>query len=137
MSEEKRVNERIGTASYNFGRITALGQAVHATTEGDGQVRIDVSASVEFIGEIIAVLLRNDDVKNCALLRYAYYLDADNNIPPEEKPRKMLYTYDLAVSTFFEDEMKELEKLRDKAREQEITIENLSYALSVREGGRG
>ena len=136
MSEEKRVCERIETTSYSFERITAPGQAVHATTEGDGHVRIDISGSVEFIGEIIAVLLRNENVKNFTLIRYAHYLDADNNIPPIEKLRKMIYTYNLAKSTLFEDEMKELKKLREKVREQEITIENLSYALSVREGGR-
>lgn len=136
MSEEKRVNERIETTSYSFERITAPGQAVHATTEGDGQVQIDVSGSIEFIGEIIAVLLRNENVKKFTLIRYAHYLGADNNIPSIEKLRKMIYTYDLAKSTLFEDEMKELKKLREKVREQEITIENLSYALSAREGGR-
>lgn len=68
------------------------------------------------------------------ILRYADHLDKDESIPSRDKIKRMLYTYDLARLTLFNEELKELENLREKVRKQEITIDNLTSALSIMGG---
>ena len=76
------------------------------------------------------------DVAEMVILRYADRLDKDESIPSRDKIKRMLYTYDLARLTLFNEELKELENLREKVRKQEITINNLTSALSILEGGK-
>lgn len=121
-----------------FHSILKPGQEIRAYVGGENFLKCEVKGSSAFIAEVISELLvyTDGDVAEMVILRYADRLDKDESIPSRDKIKRMLYTYDLARLTLFNEELKELENLREKVRKQEITINNLTSALSILEGGK-
>lgn len=121
-----------------FHSILKPRQEIRAYVGGENFLKCEVKGSSAFIAEVISELLVHTDgeVAEMVILRYADRLDKDESIPSRDKIKRMLYTYDLARLTLFNEELKELENLREKVRKQEITINNLTSALSILEGGK-
>lgn len=139
MTEKDRERVELFATDDFRARATTKGQMIHAevATDSNGEVGIcmDCHCSIPFQATVIAEMLYRDADQKIimkALQLYALRLASVGRLSASQVEKKLLYTHSMLEERVAEA----TEKLRGKVREQEITINNLTSALSILEGGK-
>lgn len=139
MTEKDRERVELFATDDFRARATTKGQMIHAEvgTDSAGEVgiRLDCHCSIPFQATVIAEMLYRDADQKIilkALQLYALRLASAGRLSASQVEKRLLYSYSMLEERVAEA----TEKLREKVREQEITIDNLTSALSIMGGGR-
>lgn len=131
----KRKNTSAGIPDFLYSEVVRPGQVFHAESK-DGGLSISSDCSGSFLAAVLMEILLCDEDQNMinkALLLFGLRLNEDKDIPPEDKKKRMLYTYSL-MREIIEGEKRKLEEevdsLRAKIAEQKVTIDSLMTAVS-------
>lgn len=131
----KRKNTSAGIPDFLYSEVVRPGQVFHAESR-DGGLSISSDCSGSFLAAVLMEILLQDEDQNLinkALLLFGLRLNEDKEIPPEDKKKRMLYTYSL-MQGIIEGEKRKLEEevdsLRAKIAEQKVTIDSLMTAVS-------